>query len=198
MGTYSIRVSLQGALQDYVRNSGFECVHLEDIIREVVGLVASYREEDVPLFPEVYVFASQNGLAALAPGDSQLTIDTVPLTTDSAPTIMKHCAALAIRGWVIFVVKEDNQLRYGLFRSMRHSYATSAEEAMRGLGKDYPIVLIRNRGHLVVELSSTADLSFTVALTTAVARPSQLEKDVATFVQAASADIPDTRSTVPI
>jgi hypothetical protein len=38
--------------------------------------------------------------------------------------------------------------------------ATSAEEAMRGLGKDYPIVLIRNRGHLVVELSSKLSRRF--------------------------------------
>lgn len=50
---YSIRVSLQGMLQDVIRRSGFQDVNLEELARELVGLLASYREEDLPLYPEV-------------------------------------------------------------------------------------------------------------------------------------------------
>ena len=46
---------------------------------------------------------------------------------------------------------------------VRHSFATAAEESMRDLGKDAPIILIRNRGHLTVELFSTVDTRYTVA-----------------------------------
>jgi len=75
-GGYSIRESLQGALHDFVRSSGFENVHLEEMIREFVGLLAAYREEDLPLFPEVYLFSSPNGLTALAPSTTRITLES--------------------------------------------------------------------------------------------------------------------------
>jgi hypothetical protein len=53
-------------------------VHTEGMIREIVSLLASYREEDLPLFPEVFVFASPDGLKALAPSSGQITIGTAP------------------------------------------------------------------------------------------------------------------------
>ena len=42
---YSIRQSLQGALQDFIRTSGFTDTRLEEVVRELVGMLASYREE---------------------------------------------------------------------------------------------------------------------------------------------------------
>jgi hypothetical protein len=188
---YSIRESLQGALQDFVRDSGFTCVHLEGLIRELVGLLASYREEDAPLYPEVFVSSSPDTLTALAPAGSQITVAVAALTSESASIILKNCAPLAAEGWAIFVVKENNQIRYGLFRSVRHSLSTAAEESMRDLGNEAPIVLIRNRGRLVVELSNTLDKRFTVALTTTPAQPSRLETDVRAFVDVVSSRVED-------
>src|SRR5262249_13653102 len=159
---------------DFVRDSGFTCVHLEALIRELVGRLAAYREEGSPLFPEVFVFESQDGLTALAPGVFQLIAGTAPLAADSAAEILKSCAPLATAGWAIFVVKDGEFIRYGLFRSARHSFATPAEESMQDLGKQAPVILIRNRGHMTVELSSTVEGCFTVALRTTPAQPSQL------------------------
>lgn len=184
-GAYSIRHSLQGALEDFVRGSGFTCVYLEGLIREFVGLLAAYREEGAALFPEVFVFASQDGLTALAPSGYHLTVGYAVLSADSAPGILKNCATLAANGWAVFVVKEGDRIRYGLFRSVRHSYATAAEESMSDLGKESPIILIRNRGHFVVELYSTVASRFTVALTTTPAQASPLESHVSKFVDVA-------------
>jgi hypothetical protein len=127
---YSIRESLQGALSDFVRSAGFSCIHLEALIREFVGLLAAYREEGILLFPEVFVFGSNECLAALAPGSYQITLGSPALQGESAEVILKNCATLAVHGWGVFVVKEEGALRYGLFRSMRHSLATAAEESM--------------------------------------------------------------------
>lgn len=180
---YSIRESLQGALTDFVRRAGFACIHLEELIREFVGLLAAYREEGVPLFPEVFVFASEEGLTALAPGGLQLNIGSLPLRGEEAEKVLKHCAPLAVHGWAIFVLKEDGNLRYGVFRSMRHSLAISAEESIRDLGTDVPAVLIRNRGHLVVELIGPTVQRFTAALTTTPAQSSVVEGAVSKFVE---------------
>src|SRR6266404_26959 len=118
---YSIRESLQGALQDFIREAGFECVHLEAIIRELVGHLASYREEDTPLFPEVFVFSSSEGLTALAPSADNVTIGFAMLAPESAGIVLKNCAPLASNGWAVYVVKENNRIRYSVFRATRHS-----------------------------------------------------------------------------
>jgi hypothetical protein len=188
---YSIRASLQAALHDFVRRSGFENVHLEEIVRELVGMLASYREEDLPLYPEVFVFSSPNGLTALAPSSTQLTLGHAPLDSDSAHAIVKKCAPLAAAGWAIFVVNEQGSIRYGVFRSVRHALALGAEESMRGLGKEEPVMLIRNRGHLTVELRNTIGNRFTATLTTTAATASALESNIDTFVAAATAGLGD-------
>jgi hypothetical protein len=188
---YSIRESLQGALQDFVRESGIACVHTEGLIREIVSMLASYREEDVPLFPEVFIFASPEGPKALAPSSQQTTVGTLPLEAESSAAILKNCAPLAKGGWSIFVVKENQEFRYGLFRSMLHSLSTAAEESMGDLGKGIPVILIRNRGHFVVDLRSTTNDQFTATLTTTPAEPSPLEKHVESFSKVACSGVKD-------
>lgn len=188
---YSIRDSLHGALHDFVRNSGFENVHLEEMIRELVGMLASYREEDLPLYPEVFVFSSPNGLKALAPSSIQVTLGSTQLVANSASAVLKNSAPLAASGWAIFVVKEGDLIRYGVFRSIRHTLALGAEESMLGLGREEPVMLIRNRGHLTVELRNTIATRFTATLTTTPAATSALESHVDRFVAAATAALAD-------
>lgn len=62
---------------------------------------------------------------------------------------------------------------------------------MGGLGAEMPVILIRNRGHFVVDLRSTTANRFTVALTTTPATISVLEQDVDKFVNAASFSLKD-------
>jgi hypothetical protein len=189
---YSVRDSLQVALQEFLRRSGLQCERLKDIVRELVSLLAGYREEGLPLFPEVFVFGSPDGLKALAPSSDQVTIGTLALIGGPAPRIIKDCAPLAVGGWAVFIVKEsDSQLRYGLFRAVRHSLATAAEESMKDLGKDLPVILIRNRGQLVVELRSTVAEQFTATLRTVPAEPSPLEEHISRFVEAAARNTND-------
>jgi len=154
-------------------------------------MLASYREEDVLLFPEVYVFAASDGLKALAPSSPQMTIGTLPLTAESAAGILKSCAPLAKSGWSIFIVKDGQTLKYGLFRSILHSLSTAAEESMGDLGAQVPVILIRNRGHLVVDLRSSTNKRFTATLKTTPAGPSPLERHVEAFCKAACANVKD-------
>lgn len=188
-GAYSIRESLQGALQDFIRNNGFSNTHLEELIRECVGLLAAYREEGELLFPEVYVFAKPEAFKALAPSAQQITIGRISISPKSAAPIIKKCAPLARGGWAQFVVCEGETLRFGLFRAVRHSLATTTEESLHDLGFEMPAMLIRNRGHLVVDLRGTNNRTFTVSLRTEVAQESDLSAHVQEFVQAATAGI---------
>jgi hypothetical protein len=125
---FSIRHSLQGALQDFVRSAGFSCVRTEELVRDLVCLLSSYREEDVPLHPVVYLVDSPEVLTTIAPGAERLLLGTTTYETDAASTILKRCAGLAVRGWSVYVVKmAPETAEYGVFRSLRHSFSTSAE-----------------------------------------------------------------------
>jgi hypothetical protein len=197
LDAYSIRHSLQGALQDFVRDSGFSDIHLEDLVRELVGLLASYREEDLPLFPEVFIFHSEDGLKALAPSSKRTRLGGAELRGESAEVVVKNCAPLTGRGWAIFIVKEETRIGYGVFRSVLHSFATGATEAMPGLGKDAPVLLIRNLGHLTVELRSTTGRQFTASLKTLQPEPSRLQTHVDEFVDRASSSVVDQESFKP-
>lgn len=185
---YSIRESLQGALVEFIRGSGCRDVDIEELVREVVGLLASYREEGVALFPQIFIFLDGTALRALATA-GEITIGHAAVSGDAAMKIIKDCAPLAAGGWSIFAIREESSIRYGVFRSQSHSIAIPAEEAMHDLGAEVPVILIRNRGHLIVELRSSTRKQFTVALTTMPAQNSSIEIPVSHFAEAATSSL---------
>jgi hypothetical protein len=126
---FSIRTPLQGELVEFTRSSGFECTHTDVLVRDLTCLLSSYREEDVPLFPEVFVLFSPTDVAGLAPGTTRIKIGEVGLDDKAASTILKNCASLAARGWAIYMAKvAEKRMEFGLFRAQRHSYSTAAAE----------------------------------------------------------------------
>lgn len=151
---YSIRESLQGGLQDFVRDSGFNSTPTEELVREMVALLATYREEDNPLFPEVFIFKSLQGLTALSPTPSVIKLGSAAPNVKAAQQVLKDCAFLANRGWAVYIVHNGEGLQYGIFRSKRHSFAVPAEESLQDLGESEPVLMLRNRGHLTVELAN--------------------------------------------
>lgn len=189
---YSIRKSLQGELQDFLVASGLvNCTPTASLVRDLTALLAAYREEDVPLYPSVFVLSSIDQLSAIAPGTKPVVIGAKSLDEIEASMILKDCAPLAENGWSIFVCKADLPARfqYGLFRSLSSTVATSADEAMDQTAGTSAILVIRNRGHLVVELRNAKNDVFTAALTSATATESHFSTHVATLADALSEDL---------
>jgi hypothetical protein len=188
--TFSIRNPLQGELIDFLKSSGFECTRTTELVRDLTCLLASYREEDVSLFPDVFVLPNVNAVAPLSPGTERVVLGSAPMST-GADAILKNCASLAVRGWAIYVAKTtDNAAEYGVFRSLVHSFALSADQTMADDAESSPAVLIRNRGRLVVELSNAKRETFTAAFTSAPASVPVFASHVATFVEAATSTQP--------
>jgi hypothetical protein len=186
---FSIRNSLQGELINFVKESGFESIQLTELVRDLTCLLASYREEDVPLFPDVFVLPSVESITSVAQGTQRVTIGYGALN-DAAERVLKDCASLANRGWAVYVAKTgENNSEYGVFRSLMHSFATSAEEAMTETSQDSPVILIRNRGRMVVELRNAKKDTFTVSFTSAPASGSLFLENVAKFASAVVASL---------
>ncbi len=191
MPTFSIRGPLQGELIDFLKASGFDCTHVAELVRDLTCLLGSYREEDVPLFPTVFVLPSPEVISSLSPGTQRVTVGTAPLGT-AAQQVLKDCATLAVRGWAVYVAKVDTNLaQFGVFRALAHAYANSAEETMVQLPAEptTPAVLIRNRGHLVVELRNTKNETFTASFTSAPASESHFAKHLVDFASTVCQEI---------
>jgi hypothetical protein len=117
---FSIRNPLQGELLDFVQASGFECRQSLEFVRDLTCLLANYREEDVPVYPDVFVALSNEALTSIAPGTQRIPLGRAPFNS-AAERVLKNCATLAVRGWAIYVVKIDtNLVEFGVFRSLMH------------------------------------------------------------------------------
>jgi hypothetical protein len=177
-------------LHDFVESSGFRCVDTENLIRDLVSSLAWYREEDVPLFPNVFMLAQRGDLSSLAPGVISYRIGEITFGPDASSQLLKNTAGLAAHGWAVYAVKrETGSVEYGVFRSQRHSFATNAEESMQDLGEAVPVILIRNRGHLTVELLNTKKDQCTVTMTSATPASSQLADHVLKLAEVASSGL---------
>lgn len=186
---FSVRKHLQGDLMDFLGQSGFDATPTIGLIRDLACLLSSYREEDVPLFPDVFVVGSMSVLSTLAPGTQRVRIGTDGITEETASKILKRSAGLALRGWGVYVAllsSDKLEVEFGLFRALKHSYATSAEESMKGLEGISPVILVRNRGRMVVELINSKNQTFTASFTSAQPAPSQLALHVHDLAIAAS------------
>jgi hypothetical protein len=180
---------------DFLGQSGFAATPTIGLIRDLACLLSSYREEDVPLFPDVFVIGSLPVLSTLAPGTQRVTIGEAGIDDEMAPRLLKRCAGLACQGWGVYVaLVSPDRAEFGLFRALRHSYATSAEESMKDLEGASPVVLIRNRGRLVVELVNAKNQTFTASFTSAPPAPSPLAIHVHDFAIAATALMPEGQS----
>lgn len=191
-GAFSIRTALQYELHNFANISGLECPETEELIRDLVSLLASYREEGHPLFPDVYILRKPADLLTLAPGANPHVIGSIQYENDTAARILKNTAGLAGGGWSIYAGKsESGKFDFGVFRSQRHSFATSSEESMCDLGAEHPIILIRNRGHLTVELLNSSGASLTVSLTASQPTPSVFSQYITTLVGQSCSEIDD-------
>lgn len=151
----SIRKSLIGDIFDFVKDSGFGSSSAAEIVADLAFYLSEYREEDIPLFPDVYIVErthEANVLSSLAPGCERIPIGTTPISHCGAKCL-KDCAPLAERGWAIFLAIDDKQAQYGLFRAFDLPVAVTASESLTDHDSEAgAVILIRNCASKCVEL----------------------------------------------
>src|SRR5262249_31943611 len=81
--------------------------------------------------------------------------------------------------------------QYGLMLASKHSAASPAEEVMKEAGANSPVLLIRNRGRLLIEIVSATGETFTASFTSEQDAESPLAEHVAKFVDAATERVPN-------
>lgn len=149
----SIREELLGTLHDFCKTAGFNSMNTNEVLAELVFHLSEYREEEVPLFPSLFLTEERSqALAAIAPAHERIPIGNCSIIS-VASNALKECAALACDGWAIYLVMAQQEAHYGLFRTVNSPFSVSALESLRDpqieLG---PIVMIRNCSSRCVEM----------------------------------------------
>lgn len=197
---FSIRTPLQGELIDFLKRTGFDCQYHTEFVRDLVCLLSHYQEENVPLFPEVFVLAAPEILSSLAPGTSRIPIGRLQLGDFAASSVLKNCASVAQGGWAIYVCKINGiekppTIEFGIFRALKHTYSTSAEDAMIAMKDASPILLVRNRGARIVEILNASNDITTISFTSAQPQQSKFADHVTAFCDVLCDDIAPERKT---
>lgn len=122
--TYTISDGLLGRLYRIIGHARLDLVYAP-MVTELAASLCGYREEEVPLYPLVFICSAVDSLAGPVPR----TIVGSGMSDDIqlAARILKQCAPLAVGGWAIFVEVCDRQCRYGIFRPPTESLSADPE-----------------------------------------------------------------------
>jgi len=140
--TISFRSQLYGQLADFLKDEGFACADTTAALANLVARLATYAEEGVYLFPEVYLCDNIATTASSLPSAEVLHVGKGQRTEETAIKALKECAPLARGGWKVFVERQSDAFAYGLFRGMEIPIAITPEEVLiEAGGVKAPIVL---------------------------------------------------------
>lgn len=194
----TIRGPLLSVVIDHLTKGKVLCPHTYQVGCELVGLLAAYREEERRLYPEVFLIGpeDQDLLRVIAPGATPLEIGQNPVEADveasarkTARLALKSCASLAIDGWRVFIRRDGERFRYGLFRPAVESYSVGPEAELVNSG--LPFVILRNSAENTVEIVNTVGTRLEISLTTATPSKRSMSEQVLEFSQVACSDLPD-------
>lgn len=160
----TLRQSIQGNLTDFVMSAGFSDARVTNLCCDIVHSLSSYREEDVQLFPEVFILDGidgNNSIAEIAPGSEMLFLGSEKWETlELSKLVLKKCANLSRSGWSTLIIIREKVLEFGLFRSIQLPISISTIELVSSGGITRPVIGIRNCATNAVTLHSgkTGDL----------------------------------------
>lgn len=105
-----------------------------DFLSEIILLLASYQEEGTDLFPVVFIADNLDHFQTYLGAREMVFVGQGPLCRESFVRAFKLCAPLAEdRLWAIYVLIEDQRIRYGIFRSDASPLSPSVFERLRGI-----------------------------------------------------------------
>jgi hypothetical protein len=192
----TVRDSLLGMVHDHLMKGQISCGLTCQIGCELVGLLASYREEDRRLYPEIYLLGpSENELLnVLFPGSARYVLgkvafggNTEAFSREVAIKSLKTCASLALDGWAIFIGKKEADFLYGLFRPAAEPYSGSVEETLGSSG--LPAAIFRNSAEQTVEIVNSAGDRLEISLTTAKPSTMSMSAQIADFCRTLCLDL---------
>lgn len=121
---------------------------------ELVVLLAKYKEEGIPLYPEVYVTTDVNALIAMLPEAERLSLGSTTRDVAGIKYALKKSAPLATGGWLVFLHDDGNSLYYGLFRGTSNPVSVLVDSVILDKTNNIPVTKVFQVAEDCVEIVS--------------------------------------------
>lgn len=144
----SFRSPLLGDVNDFLRDEGVGCSHTCSALVAIAASLATYKEEGVPLAPEVFLCNSIDDVTRFLPGHEVQQLGSGPMEDATVKRALKECAPLATDGWHMFIerVESSSQFQYGVFACIDLPFALTAREAiMDDAHENAPVAICARR-----------------------------------------------------
>jgi hypothetical protein len=132
----SFRAILKGTISDFLDAEGMRCPATEDGLLEIVVSLSHYTEEGRRLHPKLIVCDDLDTLLPIIQCTDHIEMGIGPRAADTMLQALKRCAPLSDRYWVVYVLREQNNFRYGIFRAPTNPTALDVRDTLDTLSQE--------------------------------------------------------------
>ncbi|CAN5667524.1 hypothetical protein BH09ACT8_BH09ACT8_15550 [soil metagenome] len=116
------------------------CAATEEALVSLAVALADYREEERPLFPRMLICDDLNAVLRNVQGSGPVEIGSAVREPGTISRALKKCAPLTAGAWAIWVERQPEKFRYGVFReplptalSIRSTLLDTPSDALRAV-----------------------------------------------------------------
>jgi hypothetical protein len=193
--TLTFRNQTTGSINDLLQDENLQCVQSQNLLTYLVGALVNYKEEGVDLSPSILFCESVDRVFEAIPGVVRYQIGEASLSPEAGPQILKDCAPLAGRHWLVFIERKNpDQMAYGVFSYPVLPTALPLNEAIT-ISESGFTVLIRTISPNTVEIVGARGSRLVVVFSTIREHTGPATDPVGGFVASCCRDIAETPST---
>ncbi len=113
----TLRDQLKGKISDLLDDAGMTCHQTEEALIALSVDLADYREEGKQLYPRVVVCDDLVSTSRILQGSHAVEIGSGPRSPATARKCLKKCAPLASTNWLVWIERQPDAFRFGVFRA---------------------------------------------------------------------------------
>lgn len=131
------------------------CPDTEEALLELVVALSHYTEEGHSLFPQVVVCDDIDITLSMLQCSDRLKVGDGPRAQATMAQALKRCAPLARGGWVLYILRLETTMEFGVFRSPSSPTALDIRDTVLALaqeGENVHIIVASQLAEKAVEL----------------------------------------------
>lgn len=155
----SFRSVLFDELDSFLQNEEMQCSETLNALVELVVALSHYTEEGSLLYPQVLLCDNLDNSLSIIQGSGAIEIGSGPKGDQTMRQALKKCAPLAKSGWYLYVNRDGDFFRYGVFRTSNIPTALGVRDTLLDLSSEHEqrlnMILVSQLSEKAVELVGT-------------------------------------------
>ena len=148
----------------FLETEGMDCLITQNGIVSLVNQLVNYREEGKDLFPEIYIVDDIDLVLKSLPMSQHCFIGEGEKTKETMLRALKKCAPLTDADWSIYIQRNDDNFRYGVFRAGTSILSVSIEDFLINNGsEEIKVILLHQVSDKLIEIKSVQNDSLMIS-----------------------------------